>query len=103
MWLVLSIKLWHWPAKSCDHREGSGKFIKGENQECSRTLDFHAQHEPNQTYMDDDCEVSMNFFIICASLIYPPPPMGSHSQADWAQLPYKDGASSEAVCQKLAM
>ena len=38
MWLVLSIKLWHWPAKSCDHREGSGKFIKGENQECSRTL-----------------------------------------------------------------
>ena len=33
----------------------------------------------------------------------PPPPMGSRSQAGWAQLPYKDGASSAAPCQKLAV
>ena len=74
MWSVLSIKLWYWPAKSCDQREGSGKFIKRENQECSRTWTVLAQHEPNQTYMEDNCEVSMKLFIIWASLIYPLPP-----------------------------
>ena len=29
--------------------------------------------------------------------------MGSHSQAGWAQLPYKDDAASVAPCQKLAV
>ena len=29
--------------------------------------------------------------------------MGSHSQAGWAQLPYKDGAVSAAPCQKLGV
>ena len=53
--------------------------------------------------MDNNCEVSMKLCIILASLIYPPPPMGSRSQAGWAKLPYKDGAASAAPCQKLAV
>ena len=73
MWSVLSMKLRYWPAKSSDQREGSGKFIKRENQECSRNWTVLAQHEPNQTYMEDNWELSMKVFIIWASLIYPLP------------------------------
>ena len=131
MWSVLSIKLWYWTEKSCDHREGSGKFIKGENLECSWTLEcpcptwtkpkLHGRQTWNihKTWtLECSCptwtkpnlqgrqmwSIHKTFYNLCLP-DFPPPTslMGSRSQASWAQLPYKDGAASKAARQKLAM
>ena len=42
---------------------GSAKFCKEKTNNVLENLTVLAQHEPNQTYMEDDYEVSMKLFL----------------------------------------
>ena len=49
------------------------KIYKGRKPNVLEHWNVLAQHEPNQTYMEDKHEVSMKLFIICTSQIPPLP------------------------------